>query len=158
MWGQTGCSLQLCPQQDCPVLSSHCSPWHCQPLPVQDFSLILSFLAVPPLWVSLEPCSRPRQCFLGCSGSPGPALLTLQLPAALFLLIQPRLCTLSLPPHFPPRIFPLASHSLQDMSHSLQWEIKVWIKIYYIIPSLKATFRLKGSKDKFLKARKRFRD
>lgn len=41
-------------------------------------------LSVPPLWVSLEPCSRPRQRFLGCSGSPDPALLTLQLPAALF--------------------------------------------------------------------------
>lgn len=57
-----------------------------------------------------------------------------------------------------PVFFPLASHSLQDMSHSLQWEIKVWIKICRIIPSLKAAFRLKSSKDKFPKERRIFRD
>lgn len=36
--------------------------------------------------------------------------------------------------------------------------MKVWIKICSIIPSLKAAFRLKGSKDKFPKERRSFRD
>lgn len=44
------------------------------------------------------------------------------------------------------------------MSRFLQWEMKVWIKICSIIPSLKAAFRLKGSKDKFPKERGSFRD
>lgn len=48
-------------------------------------------LLVPPLWASQESRSRPRQCFVCCCGSPGHAMLTLQLqqPFCLLLLINP---------------------------------------------------------------------
>lgn len=119
-------------------------------------------LLVPALWASQEPCSRPRRVLLPLR-LPWSHHAHPQLPAALLLpapadptpaaSLHPRTPTTVLPVFFPP-----ASHSLQDMSRFLQWEMKVWIKICSIIPSLKAAFRLKGSKDKFPKERRSFRD
>lgn len=117
---------------------------------------------MPPLWASQEPRSRPGRVPLPLR-LPWSHHAHPQLPAAL-LLPAPADPTpaASLHPRTPtvviPVFFPLASHSLQDMSRSLQWEMKVWIKICSIIPSLKAAFRLKGSKDKFPKERRSFRD